>query len=78
MLRISEAKMKEVINIANGERMGFIYDFELDLEKGEIVSLIIADDLKPLSLFSKPSEIIINWQDIVKIGQDTILVDYKC
>ncbi|NLN14847.1 MAG: YlmC/YmxH family sporulation protein [Tissierellia bacterium] len=77
MLRISEAKMKEVINIANGERMGFIYDFELDLEKGEIVSLIIADDLKPLSLFSKPSEIIINWQDIVKIGQDTILVDYK-
>ncbi len=77
MLRISETKLKEVINIANGERLGYIYDFELDLEKGTIVAMIMSGTPKGLSLFSKPNDIIINWNEIVKIGQDTILVNFN-
>ena len=77
MLRISEAKMKEVINIANGERLGYIYDFEIDLEKGAIVAMIMSARPKGLSFFSKANDIIINWNEIIKIGQDTILVNFN-
>ncbi len=75
MLRISEAKMKEVINISNGERMGYIYDFEVDLDKGQIVGMIMSTSPKTLSFFTKANDIIIPWDEIVKIGQDTILVN---
>ena len=77
MIRISEAKMKEVINIVNGERLGYIYDFEIDLEKGVIVAMIMSGSPKGLSLFVKQNDIIISWNEIVKIGQDTILVNFN-
>ena len=77
MLRISETKMKEVINIVNGERLGYIHDFEIDLDKGTIVAMIMSGSPKGLSLFTKPNDIIINWNEIVKIGQDTILVNFN-
>ena len=77
MIRISEAKMKEVINIVNGERLGYIYDFEIDLEKGIIEAMIMSASPKGLSFFAKQNDIIINWNEIVKIGQDTILVNFN-
>lgn len=77
MLKVSEAKMKEVINIANGERLGYIYDFEIDLDKGKIVAMVMNANAKGLSLFSKPNDIIISWDEIEKIGTDTILVNFS-
>ncbi|MFY9214752.1 MAG: YlmC/YmxH family sporulation protein [Tissierellaceae bacterium] len=77
MLKISEAKMKEVINIVNGERLGYIYDFEIDLDKGMIVAMIMASNYKGFNFFTKTNDIVISWEEIVKIGQDTILVNFK-
>lgn len=76
MIKISEAKMKEVINIGTGERLGYINDFEIDLDKGIIVAMIMSTNMKGLSFFSKSNDVIITWEEIVKIGQDTILVDF--
>ncbi|MGJ0847824.1 YlmC/YmxH family sporulation protein [Tissierella praeacuta] len=77
MLKLSEIREKEIININNGERMGYIDDFELNLENGCIDSIIINGISKVLGIFGKSSEIAIDWNDIIKIGTDTILVDYK-
>lgn len=77
MLKISETKMKEVINIVNGERLGYIYDFEIDLDKGTIVAMIMSGNIKGLGFFSKPNDIVISWHEVVKIGQDTILVNFN-
>ena len=77
MLKISEAKMKEVINIVTGERLGYIYDFEIDLDKGMIVAMIMASNYKGFNFFTKTNDIVISWEEIVKIGQDTILVNFK-
>ncbi|SHE35631.1 sporulation protein, YlmC/YmxH family [Tissierella praeacuta DSM 18095] len=77
MLKLSEIREKEIININNGERMGYIDDFELNLENGCIDSIIINGISKILGIFGKNSEIAIDWNDIIKIGTDTILVDYK-
>ncbi len=76
MLKLSEIREKEIININNGERMGYVYDFELDLDKGIVVGIIIARTSKLLSLFGKSEDVVIYWDDVTKIGKDTILVDY--
>ncbi len=77
MLRVSDLRDKEVINLYNGQRMGYISDFEVDLEKGSVIGLIIPGESRVMSLFSKNSDIIIGWNKIVKIGNDTILVNLK-
>ena len=77
MLKLSELREKEIININNGERMGYADDFELNLEEGYIEALVIEGMGKILGIFGKNSEIIIYWDQIIKIGTDTILVDYK-
>ncbi len=77
MLKVSEVKMKEVINISNGERLGYIYDFELDLEKGTIIAMVLPGNGKSLSFFSKSYDVLIHWEDIVRIGTDIILVNFK-
>lgn len=77
MLRISEIRDKEVINLYNGQRMGYITDFEVDLDKGSVIGIIIPGEGKVMSFFSKTNDIIIHWNKIVKIGNDTILVNLK-
>lgn len=77
MLRISDIRDKEVINLYNGQRMGFISDFEVDLDKGSLVGIILPGEGKVMSFFSKANDIIIHWNKIVKIGNDTILVNLK-
>lgn len=76
MLRVSDIKMKEVINIASGERLGYIYDFEINLERGFITAMVMPGG-GGLGFFSKPVDIIIRWEDILRIGEDIILVDFK-
>ena len=76
MLKISEIRDKEIININNGERMGYAFDFELDLEQGIIIGIVMSGTSKVWGLFSKSEDIIIDWRNIIKIGTDTILVDF--
>ena len=76
MLKISEIRDKEIININNGERMGYAYDFELDLDQGIIVGIVMSGTSKVLGLFGRSEDLIIDWRNIIKIGTDTILVDY--
>ncbi len=77
MINLSEMKEKEVINIRDGSRLGMIYDFEMDLKKGEVTAIIIPGPGKIMGIFGKNNDIIINWRKIVKIGEDIILVDLK-
>jgi YlmC/YmxH family sporulation protein len=75
MCRSSEFKQKEVINITDGRRMGFVNDVEVDLEDGRIQSVIIPGAGRLFGLIGKENEIIIPWENIKKIGEDIILVD---
>lgn len=77
MLKISELREKEVINLYNGERLGYIYDFDIDLDKGIITGIVIPSDGKVLSFFSKNNDIHVSWSKIIKIGSDTILVNLR-
>ena len=68
-------KHKEVINITNGKRLGFVQDVCADLETGTITSIIVPGSNKMLNIFASNNEIVIPWKDIKCIGEDLILVE---
>ena len=73
--RITELGCKEVINVCDGTRYGFVNDVEVDCTCGKIVSLIIHVPCK-LNIFTgKKEDIIIPWEKIKHIGEDIILVE---
>ena len=69
----SEIKNKEVINVCDGRRLGFVCDLETDVECGRIISILMPPEGKLLS-FSKCDPIRVLWCDIEQIGDDVILV----
>jgi YlmC/YmxH family sporulation protein len=74
MIKLSELQIKEVIVIDNGKRLGHIYDLEIDPDLGKITAIILILRDRKGSLFGKPDELIIYWEQIVTIGADVILV----
>jgi YlmC/YmxH family sporulation protein len=74
MIKISEFQTKDVVNVANGKKLGNIGDIDINLQTGQIESLIILGAGKVLGLFGREEETIIPWRNIVKIGADVILV----
>ncbi len=66
---------KEVVNINNGKRLGFVQDVCANLETGRITSIIVPGSKKLMSMFAKEDDIVIEWERIKCIGDDIILVD---
>ncbi|MCX7922360.1 MAG: YlmC/YmxH family sporulation protein [Clostridia bacterium] len=75
MNRSSDLKQKEVINISDGRRLGFVGDVEINLEEGRIAAIIIPGMGRLFGIIGKDNELIIPWERIRKIGEDIILVD---
>lgn len=73
--RIYDFRQKEVINISDGKRLGFIYDVDFDDKEGFINALVIPGNGKVLGIFGKDTEYVIPWDAIKKIGEDIVLVD---
>lgn len=69
-------KHKEVINISDAKRLGYVQDVCADLGTGKITSIIVPGSTnKFMSLFSSNNDIIIPWEKIRCIGEDLILVE---
>ena len=69
-------KHKEVINICDGKRLGFVQDVCADLETGKITAIIVPGGTnKILNFFSSNNDITIEWNKIKCIGDDLILVE---
>lgn len=73
--RFSSLKEKEVINICDGKRLGYVCDLEIDLHTGKICTLIIPEDGGKWNLFCKVQEYFVPWRCIKRIGDDIILVE---
>ncbi len=71
--RISDLKLREVINLQDGRRLGFVEDIELDLESGRIRSIIVPG--KSSFWLLKSENIVIPWEQIKRFGTDVILVE---
>ena len=72
-MRLSDLQHKEIVNIVDGKRIGIIIDVIVD-EKGSITSLVLED--RRGRKFSR-EEYNVMWNQIVKIGDDIILIDTR-
>ncbi len=72
-MRLSDLQHKEIVNIVDGKRVGIIIDVMVD-EKGYINTLVLED--RRGRKFSR-EEYNIMWNQIVKIGDDIILIDTR-
>lgn len=71
----SELRCKEVINVSDGCRLGYVQDMGLDMESGCILNLIVPAPGRFFGLFGCPGNYVIPWPCIRRIGCDLILVD---
>lgn len=72
MMSASELRRREVINADTAERLGYMYDMEIDFESGKIESIIVPKRCFPF-IFRK-QEYIIPWENILAVGKDIVLV----
>ncbi|NLP13562.1 MAG: YlmC/YmxH family sporulation protein [Clostridium sp.] len=75
MNRTSDFREKEVINVKDGRRLGFVCDVEINLQSGKIEAIVIPGDRRWFGLVGKDDEYVIPWDRIKKIGEDIILVE---
>lgn len=74
-VRLFDFKQKEVINVADGCRLGFVSDIEIDISCGRILKIIIAAPGRVWGIFGCDREYVICWENIKRIGEDIILVE---
>ncbi len=80
MVRISDLRMREVINIADGRRLGPIKDIDINLEEGCINAIILpghggGGTGRLMGIIGREEELVVPWPKVRKIGVDVILVD---
>lgn len=73
--RIADLRCKEVINISDGERLGFVDDVLLDAREGKLLALIVPGPCRFFGMFAHEDDYVIPWEKINRIGDDIILVD---
>ena len=78
MISTDKLKNKEVINISDGRSLGFVYDIEVDLDKGVIDGIVIPGARGFMGFFSKAEgDTVIKWEKVRTVGDDVILVDVE-
>ena len=73
--RVEDLRYKEVVNIANGHRLGYISDIIMDTESGRVISLVVPGRCKFLGMFWREDDYILPWDCIKRIGNDLVLIE---
>lgn len=72
--RIDELRNRQVVCVKNGCVLGYVSDIELDTASGNLTALVIYGKPKLFGVLGHENDIIIPWEEIVVIGNETILV----
>lgn len=75
--RIAELQYKEVIDISDGTRYGFVEDLELDPDRGAIESIVVCGRARGFGLLGREPGQVFPWSSIRRFGEDIILVEGK-
>lgn len=73
--RIADLQYKEVIDITDGTRYGFVSDVELDPDRGAIQSIVVRGRPRLLGLLGREADAVFPWSAVKRFGTDIILVD---
>ena len=73
--RIAELRNKQVVCVKDGCILGYISDIELDIKNGNLKAIIIFGRPRFFGVFGKAEDIVIPWEKISVIGDETVLVN---
>lgn len=71
---LSEMRNKEVINIKNGARLGYVDDVEFETETASVKSFIVYGRTRFFGFLGREDDLVISCDEIEVIGIDTILI----
>jgi len=74
LVKTSELRLLDVVNIGDGRRLGHVYDIDVDVKSGEILALVLPGEGGFFGFGRRP-DILIPWDRVVRVGVDVILVD---
>ncbi len=72
--RLSDLCDKEIVNMKDGAILGRIGDLDIETSQAKICAMVVPGRLKFFGLLGREEDIVISWDKIEVIGQDTILV----
>lgn len=75
-ITLSELRCREVINLCDGARMGYVSDLQFNPDTGQITALVVPETAGVLGLLGRGEDAVIPWESVEKIGEDIIFVRY--
>ncbi|MCI8565751.1 MAG: YlmC/YmxH family sporulation protein [Lachnospiraceae bacterium] len=76
-MRLYDLKEKEVINMCDCRRLGFVSDVVFEFPSGCIVAFIVPGPGHICGIFGRDTEYVIPFACVRQIGSDIILVEVK-
>ena len=76
--RITDMHNKEVINLCDGTRLGYVDDLEVDTCTAQVTALVISGRNRLFGLLGREPDVVIQWKDIEVVGEETVLVNFQC
>ena len=73
--RIADLRCKEIINVSDGCRFGYVGDVEVVLESGRVTALVVPGRLRLFGLLGREEDRIFPWESVRRFGEDIILVE---
>lgn len=73
--RLGDLCCKELIDIGDGTRYGFVGDLKLDPQTGRIRALVVCGRLRLFGLLGREEDRVFPWERVRRFGEDIILVE---
>lgn len=73
--KFKDLRCKEVINVCDGVRLGYVCDVLVELPLGHLAAIIVPGPGRCWGLLGRECDYLIPWPSIRRIGDDIILVD---
>ena len=70
-----ELRCKEVVNVIDGRRLGHITDMVFELGSARVLGFILPGEKTGWNIFKSSEQLFVPYGCIVRIGEDTILIE---
>ena len=75
--RMDSLRDKEVINVKDGGRIGFVCDVEVDTQEARLTAVVVYGKLRLFGLLGREEDRYIPWDRVRRFGEDIILVEQE-
>ena len=76
-MRVTDLSCKEVVCIADGARLGYVTDVEVEVPCGQVKAIVVPGKCRWFGLVGHTEDYVIPWNAIRRVGDDIILVECR-